>query len=264
MSKSFYPVLACMFWLGFVTPTSAQEQSNRIWFTWEALRTNTELCQQKNTCRPVSTYITRMIEEADTRKAKEMTGAMDQLAKLRGYPTDHPDAPKVCQNVEAAKVLGFNPEMWPISEKLDTLVGLPGVHFSLGSLKAPANYEGPFGEQVHAEVVKKITAAGIRYLTEEEMEKTPGQPHLNIYFSNTNPDTGCWFSVFSSLSQTALLTRNHTVKFKAGTWGFGGGYSADHPDRSEYAAIMIVIDKFIADFQTANPNGVKRIALNSP
>jgi hypothetical protein len=243
------------------SPSIGQEQSNRMWFTWESLQTNSELCRERNVCGPISTYITRLIEEPTAAKAKEMTGAMDQLAKLRGYPADHPDSPKVCQNVEAAKVLGFNPEMWQMSEKLDTLVGLQGVYFSLEKLKAPAGYEGPFGEQVHAEVVKKFTAAGITVLTKEQMELTPGKPHLNIFFSNTNPDTGCWFSVFSSLSQTALLTRNHTVKFKAGTWGSGGGYSADHPDRDEYAAIMLVIDKFIEDFQTANPNGVERLAF---
>jgi hypothetical protein len=260
MSKTIFPAFLFLL-MAVAVPSNAQEQSNRMWFTWESSRPNSQLCQQKDMCRPVSTYITRLLEEPTTPKAKEMTGAMDQLAKLRGYPADHPSAPKICQNVEAAKVLGFNPEMWPISEKLDTLVGLQGVYFSLQSLKAPAGYEGPFGEQVHAEVVKKFTMAGIGVLSEEEMEITPGKPHLNIYFSNTNPDTGCWFSVFSSLSQTALLTRNHTVKFKAGTWGFGGGYSADHPDRDERTAIMIVIDKFIEDFQTANPDGVQRVAL---
>ena len=259
MSKIILPAL--LFLLVFAAPSVAQEQSNRMWFTWEVSRPNPKLYQQKNMCRPVSTYITRLLEEPTTPKAKEMTGAMDQLAKMRGYPTDHPSAPKMCQNIEAAKVLGFNPEMWPMFEKLDTLVGLQGVYFSLQSLKAPAGYEGPFGEQVHAEVVKKFTTDGIAVLSEDEMEVTPGKPHLNIYFSNTNPDTGCWFSVFSSLSQTALLTRNHTVKFKAGTWGFGGGYSAETPDRDEYTAIMIVIDKFIADFHMANPDGVKRVAL---
>lgn len=235
-------------------------ETNRIWFTWENQSIHPELCKQKNLCRPVSTYITRLGEQTDLRKAKEMTGAMDQLAKLRGLPVVHPDAPKTCQNVEAAKVLGFDPELWPISEKLDTLIGLPGVYFSLGSLAAPAGYEGEFGKQVHAEVTRKFQNAGIPVLTEEELETTPGQPHLNIYFSNTNPDTGCWFSVFASLTQTALLTRNHTVKFKAGTWGFGGGYSAEHPNRGEYASIMMVVDQFIADIQTANPNGLQQVA----
>jgi hypothetical protein len=243
-----------------VSASPSFAQSNRIWFTWENQTVRPDLCKEKNVCRPLSTYITRLGEQTSLQKAKEMTGSMDQLAKLRGLPVDHPDAPKTCQNVEAAKVLGFDPELWPISEKLDTLVNLPGVYFSLEKLKAPAGYEGPFGEQIHAEVTKKFQNAGIPVLTEKELETTPGQPHLNIYFSNTNPDTGCWFSVFASLSQTALLTRNHTVKFKAGTWGSSAGYSADDPNRGEYASIMMVVDKFIQDFKAANPNGLNLAA----
>lgn len=258
---NFFPsVLSCFILTLSAIPVAAQ-QSNRIWFTWEQSQESPELCEKRNICTPVSKYTTRLIEEPTTAKAEEMVETMAQLAKLRGHPKEHPDTPQMCKNVEAAKVLGFNPETWPMSEKLDTLVGLQGIYFSLQNLKPPAGYEGAFGEHVHADVVKKFEAAGIPVLTEEQMEKTPGQPHLNIYFSNTNPDTGCWFSVFSSLSQTALLTRKHTVKFKAGTWGFGGGYSADHPDRDERTAIMLVIDKFIMDFQTANPDGVQRLAF---
>jgi hypothetical protein len=260
MSKILLPVMVCLLLAAQVTPAAAQ-QNNRIWFTWEQSQTSPELCETRGICEPLSKYTTRLIEEPSTAKAKEMVDAMAQLAKLRGHPDEHPNTPQMCRNVEAAKVLGFDPETWPMAEKLDTLVGLQGVYFSLQKLKAPEGYQGEFGEDVHAEVVQKFTAAGIPVLTEEQRDMTPGKPHLNIYFSNTNPDTGCWFSVFSSLSQTALLTRKHTVKFKAGTWGFGGGYSADHPDRDERTAIMIVIDRFISDFQTANPDGVERLAF---
>jgi hypothetical protein len=230
--------------------------AHRLWFTLENRVVDTALCEEKNVCRPVPKYETRLGEVTTPDGLAETASALTQLAKLRGYEDNHPQTPMTCQNVEAAKVLGFDPELWPMSEKLDPLIGLQGVFFALETLKAPEDYHGPFGEAVHAEVVRKFTNAGIPVLTEEQRDLTPGKPHLNIYFSNTNPDTGCWFSVFSSLSQTALLTRNHTVKIKAGTWGFGGGYSADTPDRSEYDAIMIVIDKFIADFQTANPEGI--------
>lgn len=251
--------LVCILGVIFANPVSAQEPAHRLWFTLENRVVDPELCAAKNVCRPVPRYETRLGEVSTLDGLAQTSDALKKLAQLRGYEEYHPDTPKTCQNVEAAKVLGFDPELWPTSEKLDTLVGLQGVFFALEKLKAPAGYDGPFGEQVHAEVTRKFTNAGIHVLTEEERDLTPGKPHLNIFFSNTNPDTGCWFSVFSSLTQTALLTRNHTTKIKAGTWGFGGGYSADFPDRSEYDAIMIVIDKFIEDFQTANPDGVPRI-----
>ena len=34
-----------------------------------------------------------------------------------------------------------------------------------------------------------------------------------------------------------------------------GGFSADHPNRSEFDAIMLVVDNFIADYWKANSDG---------
>jgi hypothetical protein len=84
------------------------------------------------------------------------------------------------------------------------------------------------------------------------MEITPGKPQLNIYFSNTKPKTGCTYSVFVSFTQTMLLTRNHTVKLKVGTWGASGGHSAEFPNGNEMGAILRVIDKFLSDYKRAN------------
>ncbi|MCP5075811.1 MAG: hypothetical protein GY947_21285 [Rhodobacteraceae bacterium] len=232
--------------------TFGQSEANRIWFTWEHSARNQELCRKKNLCRPVSSYITRLVEQPQTERARAMVGAIDSLAKKRGQPVEHPDTPLVCQNVNTASVLGFNPESWELSDKKAALQNLPGVHFSVRGLKAPANYEGPFGDQVQELMERKFRSAGIRVLTEDQMEHAPGQPKLDIYFSNTNPETGCWFSIFASMSQTMLLTRNHTVKLRAGTWGTSGGYSADDPNRNELDAIMDVVDKFIADYWAAN------------
>ena len=181
---------------------------------------------------------------------------MDRLAEMRGHSPDHQDAPNWCQQTDAQTILGFEAESWPESEKSRALEGLRGVYFDLNALRGPQSYIGDFGPNVHAEVARKFDISGIPVLDEEALESTPGKPILNIYFSNTNPDTGCWFSVFAALSQTMLLTRNHTVKIRAGSWGMSGGYSADDPNRGEFEAIMLVVDSFIADFQKANPKGV--------
>lgn len=234
----------------------SQAAQNRMWVIWEQKGVNDQLCTQKNHCDPVSVYVPRLMETPTTSQARGMIGALDQLAAARNLPAEHPEAPRACRNVDVDDVLGFEAESWPVSEKLAALTGLQGVFFDFTGMKGPSAYDGPFGENVHSSVVARFEAAGIPVLSEEEMENTPGKPHLNIYFSNTNPDTGCWFSVFASLTQTMLLTRNHTVKIKGGTWGFSGGYSADSPDRSEFDAIMMVVDRFITDFTTANPEGV--------
>lgn len=118
---------------------------------------------------------------------------------------------------------------------------------------ASANYGGDFGKTLQTTMGQKCAEAGLTYLTKDEMEKIPGKPQLNIYFSNTDPDSGCHFSVYTGMSQTAPLTRNHTVKLRVGTWGMSGGYSTKQPNRSEFDAILVVVDKFIADYQRANP-----------
>lgn len=234
------------------TQLMAQSDLNRLWFTWEHTIVDSDLCRQKNLCKPVSRYITRLFEQPETARARSLIGAMDVLASKRGQPAEHPDAPQTCQNVNAMTVLGFDPENWEMSEKLAALRDLPGIYFSVRKLKAPAHYEGAFGDQLQELIEQKFRKSGIRTLTKKQMEVTRGQPRLNIYFSNTNKDTGCWFSVFASLSQTVLLTRNHTVKLRAGTWGMSGGYSNEHPNRTELDAIIIVVDRLIADYWKAN------------
>lgn len=249
--------ILCILALGCVTlPVLADTEGavppNRIWLTWESRYVDPQLCAEKSYCETVGHYQTRLVETPSETQARQMMGALDQLATRRGYPAEHPDSPQMCRNVEAARVLGFDPESWEISDKLEALRGLEGVYFDVTGLRAPPGYDGPFGPRMQADMEARFAAVGLRVLTEEERDVTPGKPHLNIFFSHTNPDTGCWFSVFSSLTQTALLTRNHTVKFKAGTWGFSGGYDPDNSDRSEYDAILIVVDKFLADYVEAN------------
>ena len=149
-------------------------------------------------------------------------------------------------------MLGFNPHALPLTAKSEALRNLPGVYFNLRNLKAPATYDGPFGEVLQREVTKKLRHAGIRVLSKAEHQLVPGQPQLNIYFSNTNPTTGCRFSIYASLTQTVLLSRNHIVKFKAGTWGTSGGFTLDAPHRREFDAILHVVDIFIRDYWKAN------------
>jgi len=217
--------------------------------TW---RIDRKLCETKNLCSPQRKYITRLVEQPTEQKAREMLGAIDQLAKLRGQPVEHPEAPQMCRHTEAGKILGFDPELWDMSDKSAALKDLEGVYFSVQTLKGPKSYKGQFGLDIQKEMETRFADAGLPFVSEEQMEKTPGKPHLNIYFSNTNPNTGCTYSVFASLTQTMLLTRNHTTKLKVGTWGFSGGPSKDHPNSTEYDAVMRVVDKFLDDYKRAN------------
>ncbi len=238
-----------------IIPVTTKAQSGMQNFTWmvmERRSVDPALCRSKGLCKPLRHFITRLLEKPTPQKAREMLGAIDQLAKLRGQPVENPEAPHMCRQTEAAKILGFNPEIWPLSDKSAALKGLKGVYFSVQSLKGPKAYHGVFGLDLQNQMEKRFRAARLPILTEDQMDKTPGKPQLNIYFSNTKPETGCTYSVFVSFTQTMLLTRNHTVKLKVGTWGASGGPSADYPKGAEIDAILRVIDKFLDDYKRAN------------
>ncbi len=231
--------------------TSAQSK-NYTWMVWEQRAINQHLCHEKGVCSPQRKFITRLVEEPTEQKAREVLGAIDQLARMRGLPVEHPDEPKICHHTEAGKILGFDPELWDMSAKLDALKGLKGAYFSVQAIKGPKGYDGMFGIDLQRTMEGRFRAAGLPVLSEEQMEHTSGKPQLNVYFSNTKPKTGCTYSVFVSFTQTMLLTRNHTVKLKVGTWGASGGVSGEHPNSNEMGAILRVIDKFLNDYKRAN------------
>lgn len=240
--------------IGFaLAPTMTSAQSgNYTWMVWEQRAINQRLCREKDVCSPQRKFITRLVEEPTEQKAREMLGAIDQLARMRGNPVEHPEAPKMCRNTEAGKILGFNPELWEMSDKLTALKNLQGVYFSVQAIKGPKGYKGTFGLDLQKSMINRFHAAGLPVLSEDQMNQTPGKPQLNVYFSNTKPKTGCTYSVFVSFTQTMLLTRNHTVKLKVGTWGASGGPTADYPNTNELDAVLRVIDKFLSDYRRAN------------
>ncbi|MBE9476604.1 MAG: hypothetical protein IME92_05610 [Proteobacteria bacterium] len=232
-------------------PISAQSK-NYTWMVWEQRMVDPQLCREKGICTPQKKFITRLVEEPSEQKAREMLGAIDQLARMRGQPAEHPDTPKICRQTEAGKILGFDPELWDKSDKSAALKDLGGVYFSVQTIKGPKGYSGAFGMDLQNAMETRFRAAGLPVISEEQMENIPGRPQLNVYFSNTKPKTGCRYSVFVSFTQTMLLTRNHTVKLKVGTWGASGGPSGKHPNSNEMGAILRVIDKFLDDYRRAN------------
>lgn len=247
--RFLYLAAAAVFCLS-VTARAA-ETENRFWLLWEQVIQSPGACAG-DTCQTSRHYTTRLLDTPTDADIHSTIGMLDQRALSRGQPAEHPDAPRICQNRDPEVLLGFDPERWELSDKLAALKDLPGVYFSISRLKAPDSYAGNFGKNLQREFERRFRAAGIRVLSEAEMNTTPGKPHLNIYFSRANRVTGCRYSIFASLSQTMLLTRNINVKLKVGTWGLSEGPSDDYPHHNEYDAILRVADAFIAHYLEAN------------
>ncbi len=243
--------LLAIFILVFSWAGVARAQENRFWIIWELIEPRLN-CGADDPCEPLRRYTTRLLASPAGEELRNMIGLLDQLALEQGLPVEHPDAPRICQAHDPEVLIGFDPEKRELSDRLAALKDLPGVYFNLDSLNAPPGYGGNFGENLQAEFETRFRAAGIRLLTEEQMIEAPGQPQLNVYFSNANLDTGCNYSVFASLSQTMLLTRNINVKLKVGTWGMSEGPSSDFPDQTEYDAILRIADAFATTYIEAN------------
>jgi outer membrane protein OmpA-like peptidoglycan-associated protein len=143
------------------------------------------------------------------------------------------------------------------------LAGLTGVYVNIDDvLKGATGKEVQMLVNLKEEVVKRLNSAGIRLLTEDEMEKTPGQPQMSMFPSFPKhlgkPKKGqpaviyradcCTMGIWTSFLQGGKVLRNPLVNYKLGTWGQGhntndcsdiGGWMSD--------VILQTVDKFVED-----------------
>ena len=231
------------------------EPRDRFWILWERYQNAGQDCPNGPRCITKRAYTSRLFAEDDTDAMYRLFGMMDGTALSQGRLAEHPDAPRICQHNAAEVVLGFDPVNLPKSEKVEALRGLKGFGLDVRSLSAPPGFPDTFGSSLQTELEAKFALAGIKVLSEDEVAVTPGQPKLNIYFSFTDPDGHCdyTYSVFASLAQNVLLTRDLRVKLSAGVWSFSTGSTAAHHTGNERDAILRIADQFIKDHRLTNP-----------
>lgn len=240
-----------LFVFGAAVPSLA-ESENWVWALWENRQVDRGLCEEDIYCEPVTTFVPVLIDQPSTEDAEKLFGSLSVTARRRDDLDHERKLPRICRQVDAAAILGFDPEAWELSDRALALRGLPGVYVKTENVRGPEAYGPSFNDDLYNEVFERFRRVGLQLLNEEEMLATPGQPEMNIYFANTDPDTGCQFRFFAGLSQTMLLTRNHTVKMKAGSWGATGGWDGASPEIDEMASILIAIDQFVEDWVEAN------------
>jgi len=107
-----------------------------------------------------------------------------------------------------------------------TLKGLAGFYVIVEELQPNLLRYEKYSKQfdlnktgIQRDVERKLTEAGIRVLTPEEWQKTPGKPvfYVNI---NTHESEKYWFSynIKIEVRQVVSLEANPAVKTLAGTW----------------------------------------------
>ncbi|MEO1733805.1 MAG: hypothetical protein AAFR45_09315, partial [Pseudomonadota bacterium] len=128
--------------------------------------------------------------------------------------------------------------------------------FDISNLKPPPDGASDFGEKLQSQFETRFSAAGLQIVHPDAVKQIAGQPHLKIFFSYAghDDDDGCvyTFSVFATLTQTVLLTRNLQTKVSAGVWSYSTGTRAKDHSGNESDAILRVAERFLSDFAAIN------------
>jgi hypothetical protein len=135
-----------------------------------------------------------------------------------------------------------------------TLEGLKGVQVLVEDMKPEAERLGLTKAQIQTDVESRLRQGGVKVLTDQERLKTPGTPYLyvNVNTSIRPGSTVCAHSTSVSLNELVALAR--------GFQAFGIIWSSGSVGSVETQKIGLLrevvgghIDKFINDYQAANP-----------
>lgn len=247
MKRVLTGILTC----GMMAQASVAQPSgtDRFWLLWERSQPNSH-CMTGSTCGHKRNYTTRLI----TPKNPTQLHQIFELSDDEGMqPQQHPEAPEICPPHSALIAKGYNAETMEESAKIEVLRELKAIGVDLSGLRAPPGHSSQFGQTVHDRAVAILAQAGLQVVDMETAKTLPGKPRLNIYFSHTGDTHNCEysFSVFASLSQTVVLSRDLNVKVSAGVWSKSTGSKKFVPGR-EGAAIISIIDALARDYISAN------------
>jgi len=158
-----------------------------------------------------------------------------------------------------------------------SLAGIEGAYVLLDYVKGSSKANNiAMSDDLEAQIIRRFEAAGLKFLTKEEMDTTPGKPELAIYPAYSGGSIGqgkligassasqadqcavggsnhcCRNSVWMSFMQSATILRRPDSQFKFGTWGAGDDSNwCENRGEWMYGAVLKVIDDFINDYTKA-------------
>jgi len=161
-----------------------------------------------------------------------------------------------------------------------SLAGLEGVHVVYKYVIGSAEKYGLTGvkEDLPEQIRTRLESAGLRMLTEEELETTPGQPSLSFFpayagnemdlmdakakaeaggppvpanLIDENHDC-CRSSIWASFQQSARILRDPDTQYMLSTWGRGDDTdSCENRGEWTYDAVLKAMDIFVEDYKKA-------------
>lgn len=148
------------------------------------------------------------------------------------------------------------------------LQGLTGLYINIDQVISSAQPKNiQLSKDLKAQVISRLEKAGIRLLTKEEMEKTPGQPEMSMFpsypkhlgpFKPGEPRVEynaqcCTAGIWTSFTQGASTLRNPWLNHKLATWGEGHN-TTDCADIGKWLTEVVLktVDDFISAKQKAD------------
>ncbi len=163
-------------------------------------------------------------------------------------------------------------------ENYTSLAGLEGVHVISKYVQdsAKKNEFKDMPNDLVLQIEKRLNSAGLRMLSEKDLEKTPGQPTLSFFpaysgnkideitakqtpnteLPEKNSDSAahdcCRSSIWASFQQSSSILRAPNKQYKFATWGLGDDTDdCENQGAWTYDAVLKIVDKFVADYTKA-------------
>jgi hypothetical protein len=136
-----------------------------------------------------------------------------------------------------------------------SLAGLKGVRVVIEAVDPALKIENLATEVLSKDIQTKLTAAGIKVLTADELLKTPGMPYLYINVGTVKSGAVVAYNVQVDLRQGAVLERDPNITTTVTTWTAATRMGvAPFSELNRLRGFADAgIDEFITAFKAANP-----------
>ena len=140
----------------------------------------------------------------------------------------------------------------PDPARYAALVDHPGVYFDPASLDDRTETR-EFSQYVRTE----LEAIGVRFLTEDELEQTPGRPTLSVRFTPRRESEGCIHPFYLSMAirEEVVLARDPSIRVATSVWSGSVRQDLTSVNFVPESALRQVVSQFVADWQAAHSEG---------
>jgi hypothetical protein len=156
-----------------------------------------------------------------------------------------------------ASVIGFAQDLSPAQiheEFRNRLRGSDGVNVYISVIAKEETDEEPLTKRLQEDVERELQDAGIKVLSKEEQEYTPGSPRLAVYLviMKNRSERDVYLYTYQILHfENATLQRNY--RYAEGICWDSGRYIGMDKTNSIIRAIRTHVQRYISDYLAANP-----------